>query len=246
MNITSFDDLRYWFFGNQKATDEQSPHWSLYSMDYGKSDTRVSFNNRLSDMEEAFQALVKSIRIHNNPDGTRFRVQTHPVGKPNNPTANTFVEVYEKGGQNVQAGIGSLPAAAGYMSRDDVARMMTEEREKWEMKREIEDLKAAINAPPEDWTEKFIAGVERIGQTPLGAVLMSKLLGAPMPPLSQMAQMNGTPGTSAGDENAEDHFDENMDFLSEKLGVPDAEIVAKMRRFVEQDTATAKAFLNSL
>jgi hypothetical protein len=246
MNITNFEDLRYWFFGNEKATNEQSPHWSLYSMDYGKSDTRVMFNNRISDMEESFQALVKSIKIQNNPDGTRFRVQTHPVGKPNNPTANTFVEVYEKGAQNAQAGIGSLPAASGYVSRDEIAKMLKDEREKWEMKREIEDLKAAINAPPSDWTEKLMAGIERIGQTPLGAMMVAKITGLPIPTPEQMAQMNGVPSASTDDGSAADSFDENMDFLSEKLGISDTVMVAKLRRFVEHDPATAKAFLQQL
>ncbi|MCL5460459.1 hypothetical protein M3M33_17610, partial [Loigolactobacillus coryniformis] len=65
----------------------------------------------------SYAFLERIIRAQNNPDGTRFRVQTFAPGKANNPTAETYVQIYEKSAAPaapaVAAGIVGLPAGVG-------------------------------------------------------------------------------------------------------------------------------------
>lgn len=246
MTITSFDALRDWFMANGKG-DDMSPHWNLYGSQYGQTDTRVVSNTRLDDMNESFNYLQQTIRNLNNPDGARFRVMQFPKGKPNHPTANVYVQIFERQGSGgaPMASIGSLPE--GYVAKTDLDKALAEARRQWELERKIDELEAAVNTPPEDWTEKFIAGVERIGATPIGAVLMAKILGGPLPP---MPGINGTPGAAAGshtdETDDEDQFFTDIEATAQTLGITDNELASKMRKLVETNPTMAQQILSTL
>lgn len=260
MTISNFDDLRFWFFSNQNSkqksdpgNEENAPHWSLYSMDYGKSDTRVAYNNRISDMEDSFKLLVQSVRAMNNPDGTKFRVQTHAVGRPTHPNAQAYIQVFEgKSGPATQQGLPAMIGAHpdGYVSRTELQEKIEEARKQWELERKVEDLEAQINGPSDDPTEKFIAGFERIMQTPVGQMLAMKLLGTTqLPAMPTMQTMNGTPGASTPGSAADelnDTFEDDIEATANALGISDTELAAKMRRLVEQNPTIAQQLLHSV
>lgn len=221
MTITSFNDLREWFrFGFDKgvrATEEgretTSPYWTLYAVGLGGKDTVLAFNDRLTGLDESYTALVESIRRMNNPTGSMFRVFQTYRPRFNNATQETRVQIFENNlvpAAPQSPGIGSL---VGYVEESKIAEILRTHREKWEMERRMDELEAQL-AAPKDWTDTLINGLERIGQTPVGAMLMAKYLGAPLPPVPSPA-VTGTHTPDDADNPDSDDLDPELDTLEE-------------------------------
>ena len=148
-------------------------------------------------MAESFQFLENSIRAQNNPDGTRFRVQTYAPGKANNPTAETYVQIYEKSQApaTAQAGIAGLPTGVGSI-QEYVNDKLETERLKWK----IEQLEGQINAPSNGF-EKFmetlsiIPGIDGVLKAAVIG-LVGKFNPSAMPAIQ--AAMNGVPNAGNG------------------------------------------------
>jgi hypothetical protein len=246
--ITSFENLRAWFMANVRE-GETSPHWSLFGTNYGVKDDRISFNTRLDDMDASFDFLASTIRMLNNPDGKVFRVQQYPKGKANNVTGQVSVQIFEGKSNSAApvAGIGSLPDMSAYIGRNEVAALIAEHQEKWEMKQRIRELEDQLESPAGDWTDKLMQGLERIGATPFGAVIAARLMNLPpgaLPPMMS-APMNGTPTPDhahAPDADADD-FDDNIDAAAEALGITPEAMAAKLRTLVTANPEMARTFL---
>jgi hypothetical protein len=255
MGISNFADLRQWFFAGVKGKGEgqleAAPHWNLYAGDYGAREQRIMFNNRIGDMDESFAFLETSIRAQNTPDGTRFRVQTYAPGKPNNPTAETYVQIYEKSQAPASAptGIAGLPAGVGSIQQYMDERLETE-RLKWK----IQQLEDQINAPNEKWERvvEYISGVpgiDKVLQT-VALGLVSKFNPSAMPAIQ--AAMNGTPeqqSQQTGEHEPDANNDPDAVFFaavhetSATLGTDPVTMMQKLNALVKNNPDLARQLL---
>lgn len=224
MTVTNFNDLRDWFkFGFEKGvkTSEEgrettSPYWTLYAVGMGGADKVLAFNDRLTGMDESYKALADSIRIMNNPAGSMFRVFQTYRPRANNPTQEVRVQIFENNTvtANPQPGIGSLPV--GYVEESKIQSLMAAEREKWELNKRLEDLEAQL-AAPKDWSDSFISGLERIGQTQMGALILpmlaAKIMGVQIPELPK--SVNGTQTTDSEAGPDEEDLEQELDELEQ-------------------------------
>ena len=252
MGISSFQDLRQWFFSGVRAKGEgvaeAAPHWNLYAGDYGAREMRIMFNNRISDMDDSFAFLENAIRAQNNPDGIRFRIQTYAPGKVNNPTAETYVQIYEKSAApaNAQAGIAGLPSGIGSIEQYIGERIKAEKLE-WE----IAALKEQLNGPSNSF-ERFmetLSVIPGIGDVMKAAVigLVGKFNPSAMPAIQ--AAMNGTPSAPNGEHEADDDGDPNTVFLQNIqesatiLGVDPVTMAKQFNKIVKANPEAAKQLM---
>lgn len=252
MTITNFNDLREWFkFGfekgvksDQEGRETSSPYWTLYSVGLGGADKVLAFNDRLTTVDESFTVLADTIRRMNNPAGSMFRIFQTYRARGNNPTQEARVQIFENnqmsGGS--MPGIGSLPA--GYVDEAKIQSIISEQREKWELEKRLEDLEAQIKAP-RNWTDNALETIERIGNTPFGMVILSKISG--IPPAEILKSISGIgAGNTDVDESGmgEAGFDSDIERTTQILGVSEDQLAAKLRRFAEQNPAMARQLFN--
>ena len=240
MTITNFNDLRDWFkFGfekgvksNDEGRETSSPYWTLYSVGMGGAD-------KVLGLDDSYKALADNIRIMNNPTGSMFRIFQTYRARGNNPTQEARVQIYENNQISATSpGIGSLPA--GYLSEDKIAGILAEEKKKWEMERRMEDLEAQIKAP-RNWTENALETIERIGNTPLGMVILSKISG--IPPAEILKSISGLGGNEpdmAANPNQVGDFDSDIEITANILGVSEDQLAAKMRQFAQVNPEMAR------
>lgn len=256
MTITSIDDLYTWFKNLQRA-DDTPTHWSLYSNEPGKVDTKATTNTRYDEFDASWDVLEKSIRMLNNPKGTRMRLQIFPKGKANNYTAQVHVQIYQDGtvgapgenhGQGAHSGIGMLPAGMGSLDSYVQQRIDLEL-----LRRENEDLKDAINGPNNMWERlvQTVADSPHLSQVVNNLVvgLVSKVNPAAMPHMQTTpppTPMNGHPATDgAEDENPDVVFSNNIHAASAVLGTDPLTLAIKLNALVQNQPELAKQILNS-
>lgn len=225
MTITNFQDLQSWFKtgyekgvkSSEEGRETTSPYWTLYAVGLGGADKTLAYNDRLTGVEESFKYLADSIRMMNNPAGSMFRVIQTYRPRSNNPTQEVRIQIFEGNSQaahHAQPGIGALPA--GYVEESKIAGLLEAEKKKWEMERRLDDLEAQL-AAPKDWSDSFINGIERIGKTQMGAMLIpmitAKLMGLPMPPPMPFPAVSGTPTTDDEQEPVDEDVENELDEL---------------------------------
>ena len=253
MTLTSYNDLRDIFLqahqANEATSSDKSPiaHWTLYVTEMGTPERRIMQNTKVDNMEESLEFLVSTMRKLNHPDGVKFRVMQYAPGKSNNPAQNYFVQVYERGGNNMPAtqvaGIGSLPGMYG----GNIEAYISERIELAMLKKENEDLRAAINAPSATW-ERIL---DRVAENPAITGLITNLaigwVGKTNPALAQtLAQsaMNGHPNTDT-DETGDPQtiFAQNIQAASDTLGIDPVTLAQKLNKLVQQNPEMAKQLL---
>ena len=254
MTITSFENLQKWFYGQQRNDDEVAAHWNLYGTRFGETEKRVSFNTTINDKDASFAYLAETIRQLNNPDGAMFRIQVFPKGKPNNPTGNVFVQIFEKTAPNsvmapapANAAISGLPAGVG-----SIAEYVQKEVEMARLKWELDDLRAQVNAPNNGWeraveTISGIPGIDKALQA-LVAGLVTKFNPAAAPAVQ--AAMTGTPDTGEHDEDddtdtgdAQAQFALNINSAANALQTDPLTLAKRINSLVKQNPDIAKQLL---
>ena len=256
MTLNNFEGLKKWFFANQRD-DKPSPHWTLYGGSWGEKEVRLMQNNKIDSPDKSMEFLAESIRMMNNPDGTKFRILLYPVNSPNNYTATAHVQIFENSaapvGRNLPAtaGIGNLPGMMG----GDLNAYIDEKVELQLLKKENEQLKGG-------------AGSETIWERILGIIADSPHLSAAVGNLAnaivtkvdpsmagrlmQAAQpVNGVPGNNAPDdddistpEDAQIVFINNINAVTAALGVDAATLAKRLNQVVQQNPAVARQILN--
>lgn len=227
-NITS---LKKWF------NTVGSPFFTLSYL--GQANHVILRNTAVEDMGEAWDMLETQILAQAEYGRAQMHLITYKKsGGANNPDGRTNIDMQPlQEGRNM-AGIGSTPG--GYMDESKVQGILDKAREKWELEKRLEDLEAQINSP-NDWTEKLMEGIERIGNTPIGQMLAMKFLGAPLPQIP-LAPIAGTPATD--DEGEADSFENDIEFTASMLGVNDTVLARRLRQMVEQNPELAKQLLS--
>lgn len=244
MTIISFADLHKWFM-NQGRGEDKGVHWNLYSVDYGQRDTRVVFNDRIDDAQESFEYLQSNIRMLNNPDGTKFRVQTFPPRKPTHPTGTALVQIFEKGGN--LPGTYNVPSIAGLPSTDikeEIAKAVAEAKKTWEMEARIQGLEERLASPdPDDYIEKITTIVERVSRTPIGVAIMG--IAAQKMGIDPAAIMGLASDAEAQSDipPEDDQFYSDIADAASTLGVDEHTLARKLKQLIKQNPEVAKSLL---
>ena len=206
--ISDIQAVERWFRANE------APFFTLsyYSSSSATGQGQVIIRNQKDvELDSAWQKLRSSIL-----DQTGYgRAQLNLIvyNKPdayNTPAGRTNIDLVSNQSMHQVAGIGSMPAiGSGYISESDFERRLKEEREKWEMRNELDSLRDQINNPANDPIEKLMTGIERIAATPLGLAMISKFTGTPMPALP----INGHAPTDNEDAPTSDDVEPELDDL---------------------------------
>jgi hypothetical protein len=228
--ISTIEAIERWFRANE------APFFTLsyYSSSSATGQGQVVIRNQKDvDMDSAWNKLRSAII-----DQTGFgRAQLNLIvyNKPeayNTPAGRTNIDLVANQMPQM-AGIGALPAVgSGFISESDFTRRLNEEREKWNMKQEIEALRDQVNNPANDW----MAGIERFVASPLGIALISKFTGTPAGALMS-APINGP--APADDENLPDTDDvenelDNLDAIARANGMTLKEFLHKTASLAKQ------------
>lgn len=232
------DDLRIWFFNNKK------PFFNLRYFIPGRTGDTILRNEDEQEMESAWALLSNMVTSLSKAGRTQLNLIVYDKGKANNYAGLVNLD-FQAGAQMP----GQLPGIAGipdgYVSRAEISGIMNAEREKWEMKAEIEALRAQLEAPKDDDIERITGLIERLAATPLGMAFVQKMMGGSMPPMAMAQPVNGIPNAQT-DNEPEDNFDDDIEATTKILGVPDTELAAKLRRFAETNPEMAKQLFNQV
>lgn len=258
MTLTKYEDVQRWFNSNQAEAGEDgnaknAVHWTLYGGNYGEKEARLLSNQRINKPDESLAYLIESIRMMNNPPGAKFRIQIYRPNNANNYTAQTYVQIFDNAtapatGSAPQAGIGSLPAAfpENYIQeRIDLALL----------KRENEELKAAINGPGNTWERllDIISQSEPLSMALAG--LISNVTGKPLPALQQAARpVTGSPApdeendTDEGSPDADPQtvFADSINAAAAGLDTDPLTMARKLRKIVRDNPAFAKQIFSQI
>lgn len=251
MTLTRYEDVQHWF--NQNQTDDEGgktpSHWTLYGGNYGEKEIRLLGNTRIDKPGESLAFLIDSIRRMNNPSGSKFRVQIYKPGSPNNYSAQVFVQVFDDAAQLQQrgasataiqpAGIGNLPVLneTYIQERIDLALL----------RRENEELKAALNGPGSTW-ERIL---DIIGQSePLSLALSGLItnlaakngMTLPAAPIARPVTGSPAPVDSDDDDTADPQsiFAESINAAASGLDTDPVTMARKLKKIVEQNPEFAK------
>lgn len=227
--ISNIDAVERWFKANE------APYYTIsyYSTQSPTGQGQViGRNTKEGDLETAWSRLKSLIQ-----DQTGFgRAQLHLLvyetpGGANTPKARTNIDITATS-QNLQSAafIGSTPA--GYVTEDAIEKALNAARERWDLEARIASLEAA---PEADFTDKLLTAFERIGSTPLGAMLAAKILGAPIPAMP--SPVNGTghqggPEDQDGDEIGAELDD--LETLAEAHGMTLKQFLSKTANLARQ------------
>jgi hypothetical protein len=234
--IRNIATLKKWFFSNGV------PFFTLtYS---GQTNQVIQRNTAIEELDEAWSLLETNVLAQAEYGrATMHLIVYNKTSGPNNPTARTNIDVLPMNPtpNYGMPGIGSIPS--GFVDESKIEGMINEAREKWDMERRLEDLEAQIKNPNDDWTEKMMTGIERIGATPFGQALIMKFFGGALPSF-QPQPINGAPGPSQPGDIEEDSFESDIERTSELLGVDDVTLARKLRELVEANPQAAKQLLS--
>ena len=231
--IRNIESLKTWFF------DVGKPFFTLSYLG-GNANQVIMRNTATDNMEEAWDLLKRQVLAQSEVGRATLYLFVYKNGNANNPDGRTNIDITPGGMQpNGVAGFGSLPV--GYVDENKINGMISAAREKWELEKRLEDLEAQINSP-NDWVDKAISGLERIGETQLGQMLAMKLLGITAPPVVPGARpVNGTPEQPG--ESADDTFEDDIEATANMLGCDDITLARKLRQLVQNNPEMAKQLL---
>ncbi len=236
MTISTYDDLRAWFYGNSRKGNP-APYWTLFGHPFGNKEIIITRNDVNANLDESFEWLQNTIKRVNNPEGQRFRVLQVDQPGGNNPVGQVYTQIYAQ----QMAGIGSLPGYGG-ATKQEIAEAIAAEKEKWELQRKLEDLEARINAGPDnDFWEKGMSYVERFAQTPIGQAVISKVTGIPFSAIAGAGAGEPDNETAPGDQDNE--FYNNMATVAQTLGTNEYEVARKLKILVQQHPDMARQFI---
>ena len=141
--ILNIEDLRQWFFLNQKQGDP-NPYFSVYRGTEQKPDRIVFRNEAVSDTQEAWSMLHDVLEMHTQHGGL-FRIFITDRAKGNVGLST----IYRIPGMQQMLPNGMMNAAGLYgmyqnprdQIESEVAKEVAKERKIWELQQQITDLK---------------------------------------------------------------------------------------------------------
>jgi hypothetical protein len=247
--FNNLDSLKTWFMDNGRG-DTPAPYWTLYTGDYGANEKIAKFNDRVQDMSASFDMLARTIMDLNNPVGVRFRIAQGVKPRDNMPVAQVHVQLFNQtGGQQLPAVAGIAGLADGYVSKADlseaVAKAVSVEKEKWEMKAQINRLEEQINNPT-DSMDKIVAFLEKFAESPVGTMLIARVAGIPLGDIPAAVAGPHHDGGHTGAANDEEQLNNDLDILEETTGLTATELVKRLRVFAVSNPEMAKTLLRQV
>ncbi len=241
--ISSIQAVERWFRSNEAP---------FYTISYYSTSSPtgqgmvISRNIKEADMDAAWNRLQSLIL-----DQTGFgRAQLNLIvyDKPtgyNTPSGRTNIDITTapQAGSNGPS-IGMLPA--GYVDESKIQAILDERERLWTLKRENEELKSALENPGDFWA-KGAEFFERIGSTPLGAVLIAKIMGTPLQQIPQPVngiQERANPGNPDSEvEDVEDEL-EDLEKVAASHGLSLKEFLAKTVSMAQQQPGVVSMLIN--
>ena len=168
--ITNLQDLRRWF--ENTAAQFESSAWNLYAGFKENLAERTGMLTKQPDanksIADSFEWLEDAIEMASY-DGGEFTIYM-PNPKHSVHGFKQFFKVDKQGAQSAGLdGFPTNPAAMGYITREEFAL----QQQMWELRRENEDLKAAINGPANFWQGLAQQAIEN----GTGEKVVSRILG---------------------------------------------------------------------
>lgn len=206
--ISKMDDLQAWFELNN-AGKEPMPYFTLYRGFQAKPDATIYRNTEIGDQEKAWETLEDVIQAHSDGGGS-FRV--YITSKPGfNVGFTTLLKLPSPQGAQVagiagaQSGMFGIYGSAQEMIQAEIDRRM----EVYELKRELEDMKAGNAAM--SGIAQFKELMEYPAFNNLVQMLGMKVMG--LGPHAQPAQHPQTiPGTAAPADGIQGVEPEGFDY----------------------------------
>jgi hypothetical protein len=235
--ITDLQSLKNWF------VEQKKPYWTLYN-NSNVSRSIIARNESIEDIDASWQTLRGNIESVSRGGPANIRVFVTDKAK-HNSGFEVEARIFS-GMPGMEMAMPGMPGIAGHpagmIDESRVNGMIEAAREKWELEAKIQQLENA-QEPEANWIDKLTESVERIGATPLGAVLMQRLMG--MTPVAPVAPMNGVPSNDEQDNGEEytDDFYNNIEDAAETLGVSPEKIAAKLAALVKANPEIAKNML---
>lgn len=206
--ITKMEELQAWFELNN-AGKEPMPYFTLHRGFQAKPDCIIYRNTEISDAEKAWETLEEVIQAHADGGGS-FRV--YITTKPGfNVGMTTLLKLSSPHGAQVAgiAGVGGAGTFGIYGSAKEMIEAEIERRmEVYEMRRELEDLKAG---------QASVSGIEQFKQlleypavNSLVQMLGMKVMG--MAPVQQTHTPPPVPTANASTDYVSGHEHEGFDY----------------------------------
>lgn len=243
--ITSIDNLRAWW-----EVDNERPYWTLYrGSRNAKGADIIARNDTLDDLESSWDMLENMITI-NSGEGGEFTVLR--TDKPKGNFGNKAVVVLSHA--LAPAGVGSLPglpfvAGSPQGIQAYIAGEVEKAKESWELRKQVEDLSAMINAKQEG------TGLERIFNKLLESdkigtildVVLAKFL-TPAGAQASHVAVSGAPGVQH-DPDAFQYDTERVAAALERIRAHFPDIhgtLDKLAGFIEKNPSMAKSLFNQM
>lgn len=252
MYITSYKELSDWF-QNIQRDEKPATHWNLYNLDAGSPSRIATRNVKIDDYEESMRLLLNQVRTFNNPAGTHMRLQVYPKGAPNNPAGDIRLSIFGDhpalGDHGSNGGISGLPALAG----GDIQTYIAGQVKLALLEKENEELREAMNGPNNMWERmvQTVADSPHLSQVVNNLVvgLVTKVNPAAAPHMQTTPPpMNGHPTTDELGDDTEDPqsvFYNNINAVSQSLGVDPITLSAKLNKLVRDNPEMAKQLLTN-
>ena len=238
--ISTMADLERWFRRNNCPFFILSTYSTSSPTGFGQV---LSRNDVEGEMEGAWQLLSGDVSAQTGRGRAQLHVVVWDKGKtPNNPTARTNLDIaagFSSAYPAQNAGIAGIGVAD---IQSEIQKALSAAREKWEMEAKIQALEEARDAetdPLEKWTGIF----ERIAATPIGAAIVTKILGGATLPAAMVAQpVNGFASTDTAPDAAHseepDTFETDLQAVVAITGATDdVTLMRKLRILAESNTA---------
>lgn len=241
--ISNIEAVGRWFKSNE------APFYTLayYSTQSPTGQGMViGRNTKEGDIETAWERLKTLVMDQTGYGRAQLNliVYDKPTGA-NTPSGRTNIDILSNGQQsaNLAPGIGSLPT--GYVDEAKIQSMLDDREKVWRMERKIEDLEAQIDAPG-DFFDKAMVFVDRIGSTPLGMALASKLLGSPLPPMPNQAinGMHGHDGAEIPDTDDVDSELDDLEAVAQAHGMTLKQFLSKTAQLAKAQPGTVQMLSN--
>lgn len=239
--ITDLQSLKNWF------VEQKKPYWTLYN-NSNISRSIIARNESIEDMDASWNTLRGNIESVSRGGPANIRVFVTEKAKHNSGFEVEARIFSGMPGMNMDMNMPGMPGIAGMhpegmVDESRVAGMIAEAKKRWELEARIAQLEAEQEPQPDFWSRATEA-IERIGSTPLGAVLMQKLMGVPNPvPPANMA-MNGIPDQGGEDEDEyTEAFYNHIEDAADTLGVKPDFLAAKLATLVKANPEMAKTLL---
>jgi len=195
--IASLDELKTWFF------TVKTPTWKLMQGFHDRTNntnTVYTQKDESIDMEESWELLEQMISINSaGGQGGRFTIFVSTEANGKGRLVRVQIGNIESSWR-AAAGLGSAPYM-GMIPAEQVAKEVERERQIWEMRRELDDLRAAQDASA-GIGEVLLEKVRELDLTPVIQGLLQMFQPRPMTiqGMPYDAPPSPAPAPSAGDE----------------------------------------------